>query len=47
MSSFIPKYILFELKKYRGVMFDGTGDDARLEGKLSCAFKNNMKKVVR
>ena len=24
MGCFWPKYIMFELKKYRGVMFDGT-----------------------
>ena len=26
MDCFWPKYIMFELKKYRGVMFDGTED---------------------
>ena len=34
MGSFWSKYIMFELKKYRGVMFD-----ANFEGKLTCALK--------
>ena len=34
---------MFELKKYRGVIFDGTEDDAKFEGKLSFAFKNDMR----
>ena len=43
MAWFWPKYIMFEPKKYRGVMFDGIEDWYRLEGKLTCAFKNDMK----
>ena len=26
MGCFWPKYVMFDLKKYRGVMFDGTKD---------------------
>ena len=26
MGSFWPKYIMFELKKYKGIMFDSTED---------------------
>ena len=43
MAWFWPKYIMFEPKKYRGVMFDGTEDWHGLEGKLTCSFKNDMK----
>ena len=42
MGSFWPRYIMFELKKYRGVMFDGTEDDAKFEGKLTYAFKKHI-----
>ena len=40
---------MFELKEYRGVMFDGTKalkTDAKFEGKLTCAFKNDMKNLA-
>ena len=40
---------MFELKKYRGVMFDGTemalNIDAKFKGKLTCASKNDMRKL--
>ena len=38
MGCFWPKYIMFDLKKYRGVMFDGTEYYAKFEGKLTLAF---------
>ena len=31
---------------YRGVMFDGTNVDAKFEGKLTCAFKNDMRNLA-
>ena len=34
MDCFCPKYIMFELKKYRGVL----KIDAKFEGKLTCTF---------
>ena len=36
---------MFELKSYRGVMFDDTEDSFKFEGKLTCAFKNDMKNM--
>ena len=30
---------MFELKKYKGIMFDGTDIDTKFEGKTTCAFK--------
>ena len=35
---FWSKYIMFELKKYKGVMFEALKADAKFEGKLTCAF---------
>ena len=40
------KYLLLELKKCRGVMFDGNYIDAEFEGKLTCVFKNDMKNLT-
>ena len=34
---------MLELKKYREVMFDSTKNWCKFEGKLTCAFKNDMK----
>ena len=36
---------MFQLKKYRGVIFDGTEVDAKFEGKGTCAFKNDIKNL--
>ena len=41
---FWPKYIMFELRKYRGVMFDGTQDWYKIRRKLACASKNDIGK---
>ena len=38
MGYFWPKYLIFELKKYREVMFDGTEDWCKIY-----TFKNDMK----
>ena len=46
MGCFWPKYIMFELKKYRRVMFDGIEDWCKIEGKLICALKNDMKNLA-
>ena len=42
---FLIKHIMSELKKYRAVMFNGMAlqVDAKFEGKLTCAFKNDTK----
>ena len=37
---------MFELKQYRGVMFDGTEYWCKIEGKLTCAFKNDMRNLA-
>ena len=37
---------MFELKKYRKIMFDDTETDAKFEGKLTCAFQNDMKNLA-
>ena len=39
---FWTKYIMFDLKKYRGVLFGSTKYWYNIEGKLTCAFKNDM-----
>ena len=37
---------MFVLKKYRGNKFDSTEDDAKFEGTLTCAFKNDMRNLA-
>ena len=39
MGSFWPKYIMFQLKKYRGVMFDGTQDSYKVWRKTELCFQ--------
>ena len=44
MGFFSTKYIMFELKKGTGELcFMALNNDATLEGKLTCAFKNDMR----
>ena len=38
MGCFWPKYILFNLKKYRGVMLDGTEDECKIWTKRELCF---------
>ena len=38
MGCFWPKYILFNLKKYRGVMLDGTEDECKIWTKSELCF---------
>ena len=53
MSCFWQKYIVCELKKYRGVMLEwcyvrlsyALKNDAKFEEKLTCDFKNDMKNL--
>ena len=40
MGCFWLKYIMFELKKYRGVMFDGTEDWSKIWRKTDLCFQN-------
>ena len=46
MGSFWPKYIMFELKKYRGVMFDSTEGCCKIWRKVICVFKNDKKNLA-
>ena len=39
MGSFLSKYIIFELKEYRGVMFDGTEDWYKIWRKTDLCFQ--------
>ena len=40
MGSFWTKYILFELKKYRGVIFHETEEGCQIWGGIGLSFKN-------
>ena len=42
---FWPKHIIFKLSKYRGVMFDDTQNWCKVEEKLTCASKNDMRNL--
>ena len=44
MGFFWPKYIMFKLRKYRRVMFDGIQD--WYKGKLTCGSKNDMRNLA-
>ena len=46
MGCFWPKYIMFELEKYRGFMFEFTEYWCNIEGKPTCAFKNDMRNLT-
>ena len=46
MGCFRPKYIMFQLKRYRGVIFNDTRVDAIFEEKLTCGLENDMKNLV-
>ena len=45
MGCFWPKYIMFELKKHRGLYLMALKIDAKFEGKLTCAFKVDMRNL--
>ena len=46
MSCFWPKYKIIELKTYRELCLMALNIDAKFEGKLTCAFKNDMKNLA-
>ena len=46
MGSFWPKYIIFELKNYRGVILIALEIGAKFERKVADAFKNNMRNLA-
>ena len=43
----LTKLYVWAEKKYRRVMFDGIDFDAKFEGKLTCAFKNDMRDLAK
>ena len=45
MGFFWTRYILVELKKYRGCLM-ALNIDAKFEGKMTCAFKNDMRNLA-
>ena len=46
MDSFWPKYIMFEIKKYRRIMFHGTEGWRKIWRKLTCAFQYDMRNLT-
>ena len=47
MDSFWAKYIIFELKKYRGFMFHHIEDWCKFEEKLTCGLENDIEEFGR
>ena len=45
MGYFLPKYIMFEIKRYREDFFMALNIGAKFEGKMTCAFKNDMRNL--
>ena len=46
MGYFWPKYWMFELKIYRGVMFNGTEYWCKIWRKTDFAFKNDIRNLA-
>ena len=46
IGSLRPKYIMFELQKYRGVIFHDTEQYANFEEKLTCGLENDMRNLA-
>ena len=46
MGFFWTKYIMFDLKKYRELCLVALNIDATFEGKLTCAFKNDVRNLA-
>ena len=46
MRCFWPKYIMFELKSTQELCLMVLNIDAKFEGKLTCAFKNDMRNLA-
>ena len=42
----LTKVLMFELTKYRRVMFDGTKNWSKFQGELTCAFKNDIRNLA-
>ena len=46
MGSFYPKYIMFQLEDFRGIMCHGTEECCKFKEKLTCALKNDIRNLV-
>ena len=46
MGCFRPKYIIFELRSTEELCLVALKIDAKFEGRLTCAFKNDMRNLA-
>ena len=46
IGPFYAKYMTFDLKKYRGVIFHDTKSHAKFEEKLTCGLENDMRNLA-
>ena len=46
ICSYCAKYLMFDLKMYRGVFFHGTKGDTKFEEKLTCGLENDMRNMA-
>ena len=46
MGSFYPKYIMFQLEDFRGIMCHDTEECCKFKEKLTCALKNDIRNLV-
>ena len=46
MCSFLAKYVLLELKKYRGVIFHETEEDTKFGEQSTCRFKIDIRNLT-
>ena len=46
IGPFHTKYITFDLKKYKGVIFHDTKSHANFEEKLTCGLENDMRNLA-
>ena len=46
MGGFWLKYVIFELKKYRGVIFHDAREWCKFKEKVTCGLKNDMKNLA-
>ena len=46
IGPFHKKYVMFDLKKYRWVIFHDTENDVKFEENLTCCLENNMRNLA-
>ena len=46
IGSYCAKYLKFDLKKYRGVIFHDNEEDAKFEEKLTCGLENEIRNIA-